>query len=220
MNPIRVIKIGGSLLQRETLPADLLDWQALLVEPLVNVWIVGGGATVDTIRARDRIQALSADDAHWSSIEAMDINGMLLASRLPDWWLTDDHIDPLKAARQLLVIACDNRKGEAVKSNSTNCPTPQNFILQTKNWLVQADKDPDVRPRLPHGWEVTSDSIAAWAAIQLHATELVLLKSRDIPDVTIAELADLGIVDAYLPAFSLRRPAFRFVCQQLPHSIY
>ena len=220
MNPIRVIKIGGSLLQRESLPADLLDYQALLVEPLVNVWVVGGGVAVDTIRARDRVQALSADDAHWSSIEAMDTNGMLLASRLPDWWLTDDHADPLKAASQLLAIACDDRKGQAVKRNSADCPAPQNFILQTKNWLIEADKDPDVRPRLPQSWEVTSDSIAAWAAIQLHAIELVLLKSCDIPNVTIAELAGLGIVDAHLPTFSLRRPPFRFVCQQLPYSVY
>ena len=34
---------------------------------------------------------------------------------------------------------------------------------------------------LPHSWDVTSDSIAAWAAISHKASRLVLLKSVDMP---------------------------------------
>ena len=200
MNPIRIIKIGGSLLQRKDLLADLRAWQDLQGDLLVNVWIVGGGAAVEAIRERDRGEGLSADDAHWSSISAMDANASMLASQIPDWQM-------MSAPRNLL--------------SAILCHTPhQNFMLQTKNWLIQADRqadrDPDVSPRLPPSWDVTSDSIAAWAAIQLHATELVLLKSCDVPNATTEELASLGIVDRHLPTLNLQSQTFRFICQQLP----
>ena len=81
MLPIRVIKIGGSLLQRATLLTDLRAWQRSLVQPLVNVWITGGGEAVEAIRKRDQISSLTAANAHWSSIEAMDANAAMLASQ-------------------------------------------------------------------------------------------------------------------------------------------
>ena len=74
MIPIRVIKIGGSLLPRADLVTDLRRWQASLARPLINVWITGGGAAVDLIRKRDPNPRLSDADAHWSSIAAMDAN--------------------------------------------------------------------------------------------------------------------------------------------------
>ena len=95
----------------------------------------------------------------------------------------------------------------------------QNYILQTNQWLTEADRDPTSHPRLPRSWDVTSDSIAAWAAIQLHATELILLKSCRVPITNIEELANLGIVDAHLPTLNLQQQSFRFTCQQLPASI-
>lgn len=213
MNPIRVIKIGGSLLQRDNLLADLRDWQESLVEPLGNVWVVGGGAAVEAIRQRDSHDGLSDDDAHWLSIEAMDANAFTLASQMPAWQL----ITPkdLKEAQRRL----SPRERIATSAAPKATPPNQNLVLQTKHWLTKADRDPNTRPRLPHCWDVTSDSIAAWAAIQLHATELVLLKSCDVPDETIAELAGLRIVDPFLPSLNLHRQTFRFTCLQLPHAI-
>ena len=79
-------------------------------------------------------------------------------------------------------------------------------ILAPAEWLRAADP-------LPHSWDVTSDSIAAWVAGQVFARQLVLLKSVDLlvqgADRTapgfragrdeLAVLARKGIVDAYLP---------------------
>lgn len=56
-------------------------------------------------------------------------------------------------------------------------------------------------PNLPHTWAVTSDSIAARAAVVFGASRLVLLKSIDIPPGTPwAEAADRGWVDPHFPA--------------------
>lgn len=53
----------------------------------------------------------------------------------------------------------------------------------------------------PHTWGVTSDSLAAAAAVHLRASRLVLLKSVDIPAGTPwAVAAERGWVDEYLPA--------------------
>jgi 5-(aminomethyl)-3-furanmethanol phosphate kinase len=45
-------------------------------------------------------------------------------------------------------------------------------VLAPSTWLIRADP-------LPHSWEVTSDSIAAWVARTLRAKQLILLKSVD-----------------------------------------
>lgn len=53
---------------------------------------------------------------------------------------------------------------------------------------------------IPASWDITSDSLAACLASQLKADHLLLLKSAEIPDyTTIAQLADLGIVDKAFP---------------------
>ena len=207
MTPIRVIKIGGSLLQRSNLLADLRAWHQTLTEPMINVWIVGGGPAVEAIRNYDQFRSLSDDDAHWASIEAMDCNALSFASHVPNWQLTADHNDPRKVAESLI-------NGQSPATDLSPC----NFILQTKDWLVANDREPNSL-QLPHSWDVTSDSICAWAAIQLHASELILLKSCEVPDATVAALAGLGIIDTYMPILDLRRPSFRFSCLQLPRSI-
>ena len=55
-------------------------------------------------------------------------------------------------------------------------------MLAPYRWLRAADP-------LPHSWEVTSDSIAAWLAGQLHARRVVLLKP--------AHASPNKLVDAY-----------------------
>lgn len=53
---------------------------------------------------------------------------------------------------------------------------------------------------LPHSWAVTTDSIAARAAVVFRAERLVLLKSVDVPVGTAWEVAaDRGWVDRHFP---------------------
>lgn len=63
---------------------------------------------------------------------------------------------------------------------------------------------------LPHGWHVTSDSVAAWAAARSGASDLVLLKARGDrsssatdrpgPSVSADRAARRGWVDGHLPS--------------------
>jgi aspartokinase-like uncharacterized kinase len=76
---------------------------------------------------------------------------------------------------------------------------------------------------LPHSWAVTSDSIAARAAVVLGAERLVLLKSVDVPDgTTCDEWARRGWVDICFSrvvrsaSFAVESLNFRRLLEPLP----
>jgi aspartokinase-like uncharacterized kinase len=67
-------------------------------------------------------------------------------------------------------------------------------------------------PALEHSWRVTSDSIAAWTAHFLGATELVLVKSRDVScEMTPSAAARAGLVDEHFPTIAESIPIISWV---------
>ncbi|MEN9756149.1 MAG: hypothetical protein RL755_336 [Pseudomonadota bacterium] len=55
---------------------------------------------------------------------------------------------------------------------------------------------------VPASWDITSDSLAAWLANKIQATQLLVIKACDVDsNAVIDELAQKGIVDAQLPHF-------------------
>ena len=60
---------------------------------------------------------------------------------------------------------------------------------------------------VPASWDVTSDSLAAWLAIQLSVISLILVKSVQIPmDATIEQLSSLGVIDKAFTGFVQNKP--------------
>ncbi len=67
---------------------------------------------------------------------------------------------------------------------------------------------------LPKGWDVTSDTLAAWLAAELNADRLILIKSVDVPSAAETALTDLaasGLVDPLFPHYAAASGAAVYV---------
>ena len=172
---IRIVKLGGSLLENSNMPFELHDWLAR--QPISqNIIVVGGGRMADEIRQWDQRFSLGNTPAHWLCIQVMSITANALATALK----TVPLFDSLEKAAQLT-------------GQKTTC------VLDVLKFLRHEEPH---RPgiRIPHDWCVSSDSIAARIANVLSADELVLLKSAAPPkDLTIASAAKHDYVDKFLP---------------------
>jgi aspartokinase-like uncharacterized kinase len=146
-----VVKVGGAVLH---VPAALDRLAATLdtMEPLPRMLIVpGGGPFADAVRAVGARAALPDDAAHWMAILGMDQYAHLLAARVRRARLAEREVDVRRALGERRLP-----------------------VLAPYRWLRHADP-------LPHSWDVTSDSIAAWLAGALGARRLVLVKPAAMP---------------------------------------
>lgn len=148
------IKLGGSLLNRPDFGERL---RALVRENFPKpLLIVGGGSAADVVRGWEETHGLSASDSHWLAVRAMDFNRHFLEAVLPE------------------AVAVTTREEAKSVWQSNGLP-----VLEVWEWLREEEKRTQKSP--PHSWEVTSDSIAAWAALRWRAAGLVLLKSVNPP---------------------------------------
>jgi len=140
------------------------------------VVVPGGGPFADAVRGACSRHDPGASAAHWMAILAMDQHAHLIAGLLPTARLTTGPDEIAKVLAEGLLP-----------------------VLAPFRWLRAVDP-------LPHGWHVTSDSIAAWVAARLSARRLVLLKSLEgVPGTSGAVVAAAplrssalaGIVDEY-----------------------
>jgi 5-(aminomethyl)-3-furanmethanol phosphate kinase len=141
-----VIKVGGALLSQPEALARVLSALELLSREHSLLVIPGGGPFADAVRSVHEAHTLTPDDAHWMAILGMDQYAILLASRIRNAKLVH-HRDEIAHA--------GGRGGVRV--------------LAPYQWLREADP-------LPHSWDVTSDSIAAWVAAEIGARRLILIK--------------------------------------------
>jgi probable H4MPT-linked C1 transfer pathway protein len=141
-----VVKLGGGVLADSAAFASVLNAIGDVARSRRLLIVPGGGPFADAVREVDRREPLSDDAAHWMAILAMDQYAELIASRL---------------GGSALVWSPDEIR-DAIDAGTIPVVAPS-------RWLRDADP-------LPHTWEVTSDSIAAWVAGALGATQLVLVK--------------------------------------------
>jgi len=146
-----VVKLGGSLLAHPTHFQPMLDALAEAATRRRLVIVPGGGTFADAVRVVDATIGLGDDAAHWMAVLAMDQFAYLVASRIP----------------RGVVVRDERQIGAAIRASRVP-------VLAPSRWLQEVDP-------LPHTWTVTSDSISAWAAGQLGARRLVLIKAPDSP---------------------------------------
>ncbi|MEO7985516.1 MAG: amino acid kinase [Gemmatimonadales bacterium] len=143
---LTVIKIGGSL---AGIPGALDRVCTVVADAgrAVSIVVVpGGGPFADGVRAFDRAHRLSHDSAHWMALLAMDQYAHVLLERIGGSVMVEEA----------------GAVGPAV--------TPAGVaVLAPSRWMRAADV-------LPHTWEATSDSVAAFVAGALDAARLVLIK--------------------------------------------
>jgi len=155
LEPIVVVKVGGSLFDLPELGSRLTQWLATFASAQILL-VPGGGATVDVVRDLDRCHALGEEAAHWLALHAMTLNAYFLASILVS--LKATVVSDFQECR----LAWE-REGLPVLDVFSFCRADDNHS-----------------DHLPHTWSTTSDSIAARVAIRLNAQKLILLKSRGV----------------------------------------
>lgn len=140
------------------------------------VVVPGGGPFADAVRRACSRHDPGGTAAHWMAILAMDQHAHFLAGLLPAAKLTTSRLEIASVLAERLLP-----------------------VLAPFRWLQAEDP-------LPHGWHVTSDSIAAWVAARLSARRLVLLKSVEgvagadgdiLPEAPLRAAASCGIVDEH-----------------------
>ena len=187
-HPVRIVKVGGSLLDWPLLKNRLQAWLAAQSAG-GSVLIAGGGDLTDAIQRAQAIHHFDDEAAHWMCVQALSVTARLLATLLPDARLTNSLAElraSLRSERSTLVF------------------DPATFL--------QHEEPPAPGEALPHDWTATTDSIAARLAAATKASELVLLKSADPPPAAaLAELASAGYVDRHFPLAAAVLPRVRLM---------
>ena len=177
---LAVVKVGGSLYDWPDFGQRMRDWLWQQQAPWSDVLLVpGGGSTTDLIREFDRIHQLGEKRAHWLALEALRLNAFFLAELLP------------------LVGVIGNWKALSTCVPDSDGTIQRASILDPSSFAVWDGRaHPDTGP--PPSWAVTSDSIAARAAVIYDAEYLILLKSVTIPEgMDWEEAAERGFVDEW-----------------------
>ena len=141
------------------------------------VIVPGGGVFADQVRITQKQWQYGDKTAHYMAILAMQQMALLFQGLCADLVL----VNQVAAIRP---------------------------ALQQKNVVVWSPLASELDAAgVPASWDVTSDSLAAWLAMQLSVIRLILVKSIPIPkDATLEQLSNLGIIDKAFIGFVQNNP--------------
>jgi len=130
------------------------------------VIVPGGGAFADQVRLAQQQWQFDDTTAHHMALLAMQQMALMFKGLKPDFTIADT----VAAIHDQL-----DRKKTVIWSPD---------IIELDNAGIEAS------------WDITSDSLAAWLAKTLSATELILIKSAAInPNLSQQQLAEQNIID-------------------------
>ncbi len=187
---IAVLKLGGSLLDLVDLSSRLQSVFASLDE-VRSLLICGGGDAADIVRRWHQCFAFDEERSHWLALEAIRLNQRLLLELLP--------VLELVANREAAELAWQNDR------------IP---LLDLAEFVRTEEASLALHERLPHTWEVTSDSLAAWVTVRWSAERLILLKSVDLPDAQThdpEQLVKAGLIDPFIPQLTNSIPTIEWI---------
>ncbi len=149
---------------------DLAQWLRVLTEHGKGKLVIvpGGGAFADTVRGVQQRFQFSDFYAHRMALKAMEQYGLLLMGLNPE----------------LVPGSSEEELHHQAKTGKVPVWFPYDMVTQS--------------PEITSGWDITSDSLAAWLASRLGAQHLVLVKcvrASGMP-VAVAEVSLKGVVDA------------------------
>jgi (4-(4-[2-(gamma-L-glutamylamino)ethyl]phenoxymethyl)furan-2-yl)methanamine synthase len=152
--------------------------------------VPGGGPFADAVREAYGRRAVDDEAAHWMAILAMDQYAELLLSRIDG----SVRVETLAGARTAAL------RGRVP-------------VFAPSRWLREVDP-------LPHSWEVTSDSVAAWIAGQAGVSTLVLVKppgaTGTLTDAYFAQALPPGVRCEIVTADDLARVFVAAGCVDAP----
>ena len=161
------------------------------------VVVPGGGPFAELVHESQTYWKFDDSSAHFMALLAMSQFGLMLSGMQPD------------------LVPVEHE--EDIKRVLANAGVP--IWLPTE--MVIGDDS------IEHSWDVTSDSLAAWLAVHLGASRLMLVKSVDLDSpLSIQELARQGIVDAHFtdyvrqgdfPVSVMSQKEFAKIAQMLAH---
>lgn len=220
-----VIKLGGSLFERDDWPVRLLVWLSAyglgsVSPPPRRQWVerdiaqthdsqfwlivAGGGPWIDTLRQWDGRQSLGDEACHRWCAQLLTITADVAARRLSMAADAFPAIGPDKAISVMpgLVSIADIEtpsQGSSIHAAFTRTSPALLGVIDAGAYLEIASRRG--RRRLPRDWTVSSDSLAAHLASRLRAKTLVLAKSCSLPSLvmTRTQAAQTGLVDSFFP---------------------
>jgi len=151
-----------------TSPKLLQQWLVLASEQGQGQLVIvpGGGIFAEQVRSLQATFAYDDSTAHYMALLAMQQLALLFKGLLQELTIISQIADIAPALQQRQVIVWSPLASELDAHN------------------------------IPASWDITSDSLAAWLAIQLGAKQLLLVKSTKLPkQYTCAQLVQQGILD-------------------------
>jgi aspartokinase-like uncharacterized kinase len=130
------------------------------------VVVPGGGPFADQVRSMQARCHFDDNTAHVMALHAMDQYGLMLCG-----------------LQRGLMAATDVTQIKRILADG-NVP-----VWLPACWMTD-------HPALPTGWDITSDSIAAWLAGEIGAAHLLLVKYQPVQETDLQALLHAGIIDA------------------------
>lgn len=177
---------------------ELANWLEILIKYGDGkvVIVPGGGLFADTVREAQQLTNISDAVAHKLALLAMDQFGLLMAGMNP----------ALATASSELEIA---ERGWQHRG-----------IVWLPSKMVLADGS------IPQNWQVTSDSLSAWLANKLGATQLMLVKSKsliayqEMLSIPLQKLVEDELVDSQFVEFATGQKYQTWLLNKVDYNIF